>query len=112
IENCLASCGGGVVVQDGMIELLKAKGIIICLTASVKTILQRTQNFRTQRTLLQSENPRARIIDLLAAREPFYNRAGLCISTDARSIAEIVSQISKIYAREAKVFRDLRQAPV
>ncbi len=104
-EACLISCGGGLITQEGIIEVMKPKGITLCLTASAETILERTQNSRTQRPLLQCDDPKARIEALLQQRDPLYKRIGLCISTDNRQIAEIVSQITKIYTREAKTFQ-------
>ena len=42
-SNCLISCGGGLPIQDGMIDLLKSLGKVICLTASPESILERTK---------------------------------------------------------------------
>ena len=42
-SGCVISCGGGLVIQDGMKEVLRAKGVVICLFASVESILERTR---------------------------------------------------------------------
>ena len=43
-------------VQDGMIDLLKSLGKVICLTASAESILERTSKNST-RPLLQTTDP-------------------------------------------------------
>src|SRR5436190_14482731 len=38
----VVSCGGGLVVQPGMLPVLQDKGVVICLHAAIETILART----------------------------------------------------------------------
>ena len=47
-ERTLVACGGGLVVQPGMLALLKSKGIVVCLHASLETILARTARHRNR----------------------------------------------------------------
>lgn len=102
-SNSVVACGGGLVTQPGMIELLKEKGVLICLFASTETILQRTQGNRN-RPLLNVDDPAKRIRDLLAQRAPFYQRAGTMILTDNRGLSDVVDHLQRVYAREAKAF--------
>ncbi|MBK9989604.1 MAG: shikimate kinase [Verrucomicrobia bacterium] len=102
-EKCVVACGGGLVVQPGMLELLKSKGVVICLQASLETILKRTQGSR-HRPLLNVEDPMERIRALYAAREPIYRQAGTVILTDGRPLAEIVTHVIRTYRREAAEF--------
>ena len=99
--NCVISTGGGLVVQPGMKDLLKEKGVVICLFASVESILERTSR-NSNRPLLQVENPEERIRSLLAEREPIYMDAGACISTDGRTIPEVVRHMMRTYKTCAK----------
>lgn len=99
----IVACGGGLVVQPGMLELLKSKGVVICLHASVETILARTARHRN-RPLLAVEDPEARIKSLYAAREPIYRRAGTLILTDARPLHEIVAHVMRAWKRDAADF--------
>src|ERR1700689_5386505 len=46
------ACGGGLVVQPGMLGLLAKRGVIVCLHASIETILARTSRVRDTRPLL------------------------------------------------------------
>ena len=93
--------GGGLVVQPGMSELLRARGVVICLHATLDTILQRTAQART-RPLLNVENPEARIRQLYAEREETYKRAGTVILTDFRPLHDIVLHVLRAYRREAR----------
>ena len=102
-ERAVVSCGGGLVVQSGMLELLKQKGVVICLHASLETILHRTQGNKN-RPLLNVENPFERIRALYAVREPIYNQAGTVILTDGRTMPDIVQHVLRTYRREAAEF--------
>ena len=99
----VVACGGGLVVQPGMLELVKSKGVVICLHASLETILRRTQGNKN-RPLLDVENPMERIRALYAVREPIYNQAGSIILTDGRTLADIVQHVMRTYRREAADF--------
>lgn len=95
-EGCVISCGGGLVVQDGMSDLLKSKGVVICLFASPETIIERTSR-NQNRPLLNVENPEERVRQLLAERGPIYMNSGTCITTEGRSVAEIVRHMTRSY---------------
>lgn len=99
----IVACGGGLVVQPGMLELLKSKGVVICLHASLETILARTARHRN-RPLLAVENPEERIRTLYAVREPVYRRSGSLILTDNRPLHEIVAHVLRTWKRDAADF--------
>jgi shikimate kinase len=65
--------------------------------------MQRTQGSKS-RPLLDVEDPEKRIRELLAAREPFYRRAGTLVLTDNRRLTDIVEHLKRIYMREADSF--------
>jgi shikimate kinase len=102
-ERTLIDCGGGLVVQPNMLELLKSKGVVICLHASLETILARTARNRT-RPLLAVDNPEERIRTLYAAREPIYKQSGTVILTDSRPLPEIVAHVIRAWRRDAVDF--------
>jgi len=103
VLKCVVACGGGLVVQPGMLDLLKARGVVICLHASLDTILKRTQGNR-HRPLLNVEDPMERIRTLYAQREPIYRQAGTLVLTDGRQLNDIVSHVVRIYRRDAAEF--------
>jgi len=103
-EGCVVACGGGMVTQEGMIELLHERGVVICLTATPETIYQRTKN-NPNRPLLNVADPLGRIREMLAEREPWYRRVGTQVLTDFRPMSEIIAHVQRVYLREAKEFR-------
>jgi shikimate kinase len=102
-ERTLVACGGGLVVQPGMLEMLKAKGVVICLHASLETILARTARHRN-RPLLAVEDPEERIRTLYAAREAIYKQSGTLILTDSRPIHDVISHVVRAWRRDAADF--------
>ena len=96
--RCVVSCGGGLIFQDGLQKKMEAKGLIVCLFASPETIYERTQ-VNANRPLLKVEDPMSQIKALLEVRMPVYQKAGVGVLTDGRTISEIVSHITRIYQR-------------
>lgn len=93
---CVVSCGGGLAVPEGMMDLLKSKGVVLALFASVDSIVKRAAR-NANRPLLQVNNPEEKIRDLLDERTPIYLDSDVCISTDERPTSEIVSAIIRAY---------------
>jgi shikimate kinase len=106
----VVSCGGGLVVQPGMLARLQEKGVVICLHASLETILARTIRQRT-RPLLNVEDPEERIRTLYAARESIYRQSGTMILTDARPLTEIVAHVLRAWRRDAAEFVRAKTGP-
>lgn len=102
-ERTVIACGGGLVVQPGMLDLVKTKGVVICLHASIETILERTARHRT-RPLLAVENPEERVRTLYAQREPIYKRCGTVVLTDSRPLGDIVAHVIRAWRRDAQDF--------
>lgn len=102
-QRLVVACGGGLAVQPGMAELLATRGVVICLHASVETILERTAR-QSERPLLNVPDREARVRALLAEREPIYRRAGTLVMTDARPLKDVVAHVARIWHREAEEF--------
>ncbi|MCC5023683.1 MAG: shikimate kinase [Candidatus Synoicihabitans palmerolidicus] len=98
--KCVVACGGGLVVQSGMLDGLKQRGVVIGLHASLETILRRTSASKN-RPLLEVDEPMERIRTLYRVREPIYKRAGAVILTDHRPTTDIISHVMRTYRREA-----------
>lgn len=96
---CVVSCGGGMVVDDYVRDLLKEKGVVIVLQASLETILERTKNSK-DRPLLQGVDRRERIESLLRERAEAYLDAGEQLWVDGLSVDEVVRQVVGIYRME------------
>jgi len=100
-RGCVVACGGGLVVPEGMIALLQARGLVVCLHASVETILARTAQ-ATHRPLFQGESREQRVRELYARREPVYRRCGTMVLTDHRPLRDIVDHVGRVYEREVR----------
>ena len=94
MSDVVVDAGGGVVTRDENVSALTRNGILICLTASVDKIVERTKG-RKHRPLLNVEDPKAKIEELLSARKSFYAKADREIDTSALSISEVVDKIIK-----------------
>lgn len=106
-ERTVIACGGGLVIQPGMLEALQKRGVVICLHATVETILRRTAGNRT-RPLLNVEDPEARIRRLYAERDPIYRRSGSVILTDNRPQIDVVQHVLRVYRRDAEDYLKAR----
>jgi shikimate kinase len=85
--------GGGIVLRPGNVELLRALGTIVHLAADGATLFKRISR-RTTRPLLQTENPRATVTELLRARVPLYESAAdVEVDTSALTHDEVAKLI-------------------
>jgi shikimate kinase len=84
--------GGGLPMNPANFSSLRRHAFIVCLWASVETIYQRVRH-QSHRPLLHTEDPIARIRDLLAQRGPVYRQADLLIGVDFRAPIESARQI-------------------
>jgi shikimate kinase len=109
-EKVVVACGGGLVVQPGMLGILAGRGVVVCLHASIETILARTGRPGTIRPLLAVEDPDARARALYAEREEIYRSAGTVILTDSRPLSEIVGHVIRVWKRESVDFAQRQPA--
>lgn len=97
-QHTVIATGGGIVLRQANRELMKSSGFVCYLTASIDQLVERTSRDK-KRPLLQVENPRQKIIDLIANRDPLYREAAdFIVNTDRRSpksvVQEIIHQVS------------------
>jgi len=71
MDGIVLATGGGAILREENRRLLNENGFVVYLRCSVDRILERTRR-DTQRPLLKTDNPRARIESLFAQREPLY----------------------------------------
>ncbi|NBV37952.1 MAG: shikimate kinase [Verrucomicrobia bacterium] len=102
-KGAIVACGGGLVVPPGMAELVRRKGIVVTLFASVETIVRRTSN-KTHRPLLVGEDNEKKIRDLMQQREKAYLNAGIAVYTDGRSLQQLCLIVERVYEREIPTF--------
>ena len=94
MEGIVLATGGGAVLRDQNRAMLKQRGVVIYLYASLDQLFERTSRDRN-RPLLQTENPRARLEEIMAARDPLYHQlADMVVHTDDRSVRSVVKEIA------------------
>ncbi len=92
-RGVVLSTGGGVVLDAANRQHLTARGVVIYLHCSPEQQFARTQKDRS-RPLLQTENPLARLQELMAQRDPLYRQiADYIISTEKRNAAAVTKEI-------------------
>lgn len=89
----IVSCGGGAVLKDENVELMKQNGKIVLLTAKPETVYKRVKNSK-DRPILNGNMNVEFISELMAKRDSRYHEvADIIIATDDKSPDEICSEI-------------------
>lgn len=104
LKEVVIDAGGGVVKDNENISNLKKRGIMVCLTASPKVIYERTKQ-DDSRPLLNVENPKNKIKELLEKREPFYANADYTIDTSKLTINEVAKKVISIMKKAKDSFK-------
>jgi shikimate kinase len=92
-DRTVISCGGGVVVDLVNAEKLRETSTMVYLTASIDEILDRTRK-ENGRPMLEVEDPRKRVEDLLDQRKLVYERyAEVKVDTTGLTPAHVVKEI-------------------
>ena len=101
-EPAIVVTGGGVVLRPGNVDTLKRLGTVIWLEADAETLFERASR-RGNRPLLQTENPRATISEMLELRRPLYaGAADIRVDTTRRSHDDVTNVIlSELEKRQA-----------
>jgi len=95
LDNIVLATGGGAILSSSNRDLLRQRGTTIYLQTSVEFQLLRTSR-DSKRPLLQTENPRLKLEELLAVRDPLYlELADIIVRTDGRHVNAVVNEIVK-----------------
>lgn len=103
MENVIIDLGGGAVIRDENWESIRASGVAICLTADEDIIMERTKKYK-HRPLLDVEDPKQKIRNLMAKRALLYAKADHCVDTGKLTVKQAVEKIAGIveaYSRKA-----------
>ena len=87
--------GGGVMMDEENLALLRERALMIRLSAPVDVLLSRVGG-GTKRPLLSGADRRAKIEELLEKRENRYAQAHLTIDTSDLTINEVVKKIVQL----------------
>ena len=90
-EQVIAT-GGGVVIDEENLRLLREKSFLVCLTAAPEVLLRRAEKSR-RRPLLEGGDRAQRIQQLLAQREKNYAQAHVAVDTSDLTVEQVVEKI-------------------
>ena len=105
-SGILLATGGGAVISAENRQLLRKAGVVVHLSASAEQIYQRVRHDHN-RPLLQVDDPRAAIADILEKREPLYREVAdiVICSSEKESPGSMAAAVYKELAhRFAKEF--------
>ena len=93
MDGIVLATGGGAIIDAQSRSHLGARGFVVYLKTSVDQQLQRTSRGR-QRPLLDGEDPRKVLEDLMTDREPLYLEiADMTVDTDGRKVNAVANEI-------------------
>lgn len=100
MQNIVLATGGGAVLLQENRDNLKKHGTVVYLRANVHELWQRTRNDKN-RPLLQTENPRAKLEQLFAERDPLYTDvASIVVDTGGQPVNAIVHHLEQILGNQ------------
>lgn len=93
LQNVVIATGGGAVLLPENRERLAARGRVVYLRTGIEQQLDRTRHGR-QRPLLYTDNPEARLRELMQQRAPLYESiARFAVATDGRQVRTVADEI-------------------
>jgi len=95
LEEIVLATGGGAVVNADNRHQLASNGTVVYLRASPSDLWQRTRNDRN-RPLLQTADPRAKLEQLFAERDPLYREvAAVIVDTGNQSVRSLAHRLEQ-----------------
>ena len=91
-ENLIIALGGGAFESEANRDNLSETGKVFYLKAGIDTLYERVKN-DTNRPLLNCENPKDKLKELLKKRESNYLKAEYTVDITGKKISDIVSEI-------------------
>lgn len=99
-EGQIFSTGGGTPVREENRVLLRQLGTVVYLKASPDTVYERIKEDK-KRPLLQTENPKERIRELLTERQSYYeDAADVILEVGDKSLEEVVEELAQLVLKQ------------
>jgi shikimate kinase len=93
MDGVVLATGGGAVIDPDSRSYLGGRGFVVYLFTTVDQQVLRTQRGR-ERPLLENDDPRATLEELLEVRDPLYREiADLVVETDGRKVNAVANEI-------------------
>jgi shikimate kinase len=104
-EPVVIVTGGGIVLREENLDLLKRLGVVVWLEADEEALFKRASR-AGKRPLLQCKNPKKAFTKMLRARLPLYTkiadiRVDASVLTDEEVAVAILSKFSRYYRKSA-----------
>ena len=108
-QDLVIATGGGIVLDPRNLDDLRQSGVIIVLGVTPETVMKRVGH-QTHRPLLESGDPsktgldavakREKVERLLSQRDPIYRAAGKYITTDDKTLDQVVTEVLAVYQKD------------
>ena len=106
LDGIVLATGGGAVLNPANRRALHERGSVVYLRASVDELWNRTRRDRN-RPLLQTADPRGRLAELMAIRDPLYRDvAHLIMDTGSQSLRTLVNRLESALVRKLEVTQE------
>lgn len=101
LQDIVLATGGGAILSQANRNNLSQNGFVVYLRANVEELWHRTRNDKN-RPLLQTKNPREKLEQLYAERDPLYRDiADVVINTGDQPVNLIVQRIEEMIEKHA-----------
>ncbi|MEO7725997.1 MAG: shikimate kinase [Burkholderiales bacterium] len=95
LNDIVLATGGGAILREENRHALRQNGTVVYLRASLDDLWQRTRHDRN-RPLLDTPDPRAKLAELFAERDPLYSEvAAIIMDTGNQSLGNLASRLEQ-----------------
>ncbi len=93
--GCVFSCGGGVILNENNIKIIKKNSIVVFLSVNAETVIKRLKD-KSDRPLLATGDRKVKIQEMLGFRQPLYLKyADIVIDADIITPDEAAEKIKE-----------------
>jgi shikimate kinase len=93
--DVVLATGGGAVLDPLNRAMLRERGTVVYLHAPIEVLARRTERDQS-RPLLQTEDRRGRLEQIVRERDPLYRQvADLIVDTDHRTVRSVVNEVAR-----------------
>ena len=96
IRRTVVATGGGAACREENLAAMLAAGVVVTLEVSPDEVLRRAGPRASRPVLANAADPRATVIELQRAREPFYARAHARVQTDGRVPEQVAAEVLRV----------------
>ena len=97
-QRAVLSTGGGAVLAEANRQALHERGFVVYLHTSVDEQAERTAHTQHRPLLATAADPRSRLAELMAIREPLYRGvAHAVVNTDRRKVQAVAEEVVAAY---------------